>query len=89
MVWLTLRAEGDFAATYVKTNAIIRAAPGRWPQMTVADWDTYSAGRPWFDTNAHLNKAGAAALGVFVRAQLDALATPRRRRCPTAATPVR
>jgi hypothetical protein len=65
VVWLTLHEARD---TYHWTNASIRRAAKRWPQLVVADWATYSRGKPWFgDDRLHLTPAGANALAAFVR----------------------
>ena len=48
----------------------IRAAPARWPQLTVADWARVAAGQPWFNDIAHLNYEGAVALATFLRPYL-------------------
>ena len=67
VVWVTLREENPI---YRSTNAVIRAAAKRWPQMLVADWNAYSAGRPasWFGSDGlHLTATGATALAAFLR----------------------
>lgn len=64
VVWVTLR---EHHSHYRETNDVIRAAARRWPQITVADWNAYSAGRPWFSDGVHLNIAGASGLARFLR----------------------
>jgi hypothetical protein len=65
VVWVTLR---ETSPIYVATNAVIRSAGRRWPQLVVADWNAFSAGRPWFGSDGlHLNTAGATALAGFLR----------------------
>ena len=64
VVWVTLT---ENQGTWAQINQLIRAAPARWPQLTVADWAPVSAGRPWFNDDAHLNYAGAVALAEFLR----------------------
>ena len=65
VVWVTLRETSD---TYHWTNVAIRQAAKRWPQLVVADWNSFSAGKPWFGHDGlHLNVAGANALATFVR----------------------
>jgi hypothetical protein len=65
VVWVTLRETIDI---YRDTNAEIRAAARRWPQLVVADWNAYSSGKPWFrDGGLHLTVAGATALASFLR----------------------
>ncbi len=54
---VTLREERD---TYAQTNVAIRAATRRWPQLQVADWNAYSSGKPWFNSDGlHMGAAGA------------------------------
>ena len=48
VVWVTLREQRD---TYRWTNIAIRTAAKRWPQLQVADWNAYSAGKPWFNSD--------------------------------------
>ncbi|MBV9048176.1 MAG: hypothetical protein JOY58_07900 [Solirubrobacterales bacterium] len=67
VIWLTLRDVGNYASTYQATNAAIRQAARRWPQLRIADWDAYSAGKPWFADDVHPNAAGAVVLARFLR----------------------
>jgi lysophospholipase L1-like esterase len=65
VVWVTLREERDI---YRQTNTTIRTAARRWPQIQVADWNAYSAGRPWFSSDGlHMSAAGAQGLAQFLR----------------------
>jgi hypothetical protein len=65
VVWVTLRETRDI---YRQTNAAIRAAQKRWPQLRVADWNAYSRGKPWFSSDGlHMGAAGAEALARFLR----------------------
>ena len=65
VVWVTLRETNPL---YHATNAVIEKASARWPQLVVADWNAYSAGRPWFGADGlHLNPAGATGLATFLR----------------------
>ncbi len=65
VVWVTLRETRDI---YRGTNAAIRAAAKRWPQLVVADWNAYSAGKPWFGSDGlHLSATGATELAHFLR----------------------
>ena len=50
--WITLE---EFQGTWKEINDVIRAAPERWPQLTVVDWAAVSAGKPWFVDIAHMN----------------------------------
>lgn len=65
IVWVTLRETSD---TYRRSNRAIRAAARRWPQLVVADWNAFSAGKPWFGSDGlHLSAQGATALASFLR----------------------
>jgi hypothetical protein len=68
VIWVTLRESGQYAALYHSTNAVIQAATARWPELVVADWNDFSAGKPWFGTDGlHLSPAGATELASFLR----------------------
>jgi len=65
VVWVTLREQNDI---YRRTNVAIRKAARRWPQMRVADWNDYSAGKPWFRGDGlHMDTVGATAFAAFLR----------------------
>jgi hypothetical protein len=65
VVWVTLRETSD---TYRWTNVAIKTAAKRWPQLVVADWNAYSAGKPWFGSDGlHMSATGATALASFLR----------------------
>jgi hypothetical protein len=64
VVWVTLV---ENQGTWAQINQVIRAAPARWPQVTVADWAPVAAGQPWFVDAAHLNYQGAVAFASFLR----------------------
>jgi len=65
VVWVTLR---ETTAGYHQTNVAIRKATRRWPQLVVADWNAFSAGKPWFGADGlHLTVRGATALATFLR----------------------
>jgi hypothetical protein len=65
VVWVTLRETSDL---YRDTNAEIRSAAARWPELVVADWNAFSAGKPWFRHDGlHLTATGATALATFLR----------------------
>ncbi len=70
VLWLTLRDFGNYASTYQATNAAIRQAAHRWPQLRIADWNAYSAGKPWFADDVHPNPAGAVVLARYLRAYI-------------------
>jgi hypothetical protein len=68
VVWVTLREDGGYASDYRSINAEIKTATRRWPQLIVADWNAYSAGKSWFGTDGlHLTASGATALASFLR----------------------
>lgn len=65
VVWVTLRETRDL---YRQTNAVIRRAAKRWPNLRVADWNAFSSGRGWFGSDGlHLTPTGAMALAGFLR----------------------
>lgn len=65
VVWVTLSQR---RSTYDWINLSIRAAAKRWPQLEVADWNAYSAGKPWFGGDGlHLTGAGADGLVRLLR----------------------
>jgi len=65
VVWVTLR---ETRSVYRPANMAIRSAARRWPQLLVADWNRYSAGKPWFrDDGLHLTPTGADGLAGFLR----------------------
>ena len=68
VVWVTLREQIDI---YRGTNIVIRRAAKRWPQMQLADWQIYSAGKPWFRGDGlHMKPTGANAFAAFVRSYI-------------------
>lgn len=68
VVWVTLREAGEYADLYHRMNLAIEKAAKRWPQLLVADWNAYSAGKPWFGSDGlHLSATGAPKLGAFLR----------------------
>ena len=53
VIWVTMREETD---DYRQINRTIRAHAPRWPQVQVADWESASRGKDWFNTDGlHLN----------------------------------
>ena len=73
VIWLTLE---EREGVWAQINQQIWAATARWPQLTVADWASTSAGQPWFVDEAHLNSIGGTALAAFVRPLLVAACGP-------------
>ena len=65
--------------TFRATNAVIVSEAKKFPQVTVADWNAWSAGKPWFRSDGlHLTDAGATALARFLRPYLAQAATEIR-----------
>lgn len=74
VVWVTLEEVKD---VWVAINAEIRAAPKRWRQLSVADWASASAGKPWFNDGVHMNYDGGMAFADFLRSYvLEACGQP-------------
>ncbi len=66
VIWVTMQEKRPL---YQATNAAIRAAAKRWPQIQIADWDDASSTKSkWFaDDGLHLTSAGALGLAKFLR----------------------
>jgi hypothetical protein len=66
VIWVTMQEKRPL---YRMTNAAIRAAAKRWPQINIADWTAASRARSgWFvDDGLHLSSAGALGLAMFLR----------------------
>jgi len=69
VIWVTLREAGSNASIYAGSNARIRRADRRWGnRLVVADWNTFSHGKPWFrDDGLHLTTSGALGLARLLR----------------------
>jgi hypothetical protein len=68
VVWVTLRETNP---VYRPTNAAIRREAKLWSDIEVADWESFSRGKPWFRQDGlHLNSAGAQALARLLRAEV-------------------
>ena len=68
----TRRVSVDYSAS----NAALTAAAQRYPNISVLDWNTYSAGAEktrWFSDTVHLSSTGRAEFALFLRNQLDEL----------------
>jgi hypothetical protein len=71
---------------YRLINEVIHGASGRYPWMTVLDWNAYSRTRPsWFASDRiHLSAVGAVQLATFIHRELKYLGLtglpPRLRR---------
>ena len=72
IAWLTYRADGSSSlfSGYARMNDILRAvvASGAYPELTLWDFDAFTAGnRSWFAAdNLHLSNAGAAAIATWL-----------------------
>jgi hypothetical protein len=66
VIWVTMQ---EHRPLYRATNAAIRTAAKRWPQIVVADWSAASRSRTtWFvGDGLHLSSAGALGLAKFLR----------------------
>jgi hypothetical protein len=64
VVWVTL---GEAQESWALSNAQIRAATQRWPQLFVADWAQASAGKQWFVDGVHMTSDGGLAFAEFLR----------------------
>ena len=92
VIWLTYRESTDYVApgvspnqaSFPSNNAHLRsvAASGRYPELILADWNTYSRSRPeWFTPDGvHLTTEGAPQAAAYVSRKLAHL---ERRACPT------
>jgi hypothetical protein len=83
VIWVTMRETND---GYRKINQAIRAEASKWPLVQVADWETASRGKDWFNTDGlHLNAGGALGLAKLVRPRIIAAcgAACRALACPT------
>jgi hypothetical protein len=74
VVWVTLAEAQD---VWAQINTEIEAARTRWPQLVVADWASFSAGKPWFVDGVHMTYEGGLAFAQFLRPFiLDACGQP-------------
>ena len=69
VIWVTLREAGANASIYAQSNARIRGAGKRWgTSFSVADWNAFSRGKPWFRQDGlHLSSSGALGLARLLR----------------------
>ena len=100
VIWLTYRSQGPYVgiggayfATYRQFNAILAAKVREHPELILADWDTYTLGKPsWFAADGiHISASRRHGAGLLPqgpprlpRACIDATAARRgcRRRRP-------
>ncbi len=64
VVWVTLEEAQE---QWGRINEQIRAAPGRWPQLTVADWGHAETEPSWFVDSVHMTAEGGLAFADFLR----------------------
>jgi putative Ig domain-containing protein len=65
VVWITLR---ERRSSWSDINDQIRAAPSRWPQLAVGDWELESRDHEdWFSDGIHMNWDGGQAFTRFLR----------------------
>ncbi len=68
VIWMNLREQAQHMA---RSNSVLDAARARWPQLSIADWRSYSAGQNgWFSDGLHLTVAGTTEFSTFVRQSL-------------------
>ena len=64
------------SVNYTASNDALIAATQRYPNVSVLDWNTYSAGPDksrWFSDSVHLTSTGRVEFTLFLRNQLDEL----------------
>lgn len=62
---------------YPQANAALAAAPSKWSNLTVLDWNSFSDGpeRPrWFSDGVHLTTTGQAEFALWLRSNIVSLA---------------
>jgi hypothetical protein len=65
IVWVNLR---ETQTPFRRINAVIRSEAKRFPLVQVADWNAWSAGKPWFRSDGlHLTDSGAQGLALMLR----------------------
>ncbi len=91
VVWLTYRTEATYVSPSARSNVTsfqshnrvlaYKLASGRYPELQLADWNTYSTGRTSWVTpdGVHVRPPGAAAVAWYLSNKLASL---DRRPCP-------
>jgi hypothetical protein len=65
IVWVNLR---ETQSLFRRINAVIGSEAHRFPLVQVADWNSWSAGKPWFRSDGlHLTDSGAQGLALMLR----------------------
>jgi hypothetical protein len=76
IVWVTLRGTQPL---YRRIDVEIHSEAARFPLVQVADWNAWSAGKPWFrDDGLHLTAAGADGLALLLRVYIVSAASAVR-----------
>ena len=72
VVWVTLRqGHSGYAAINARIRAAARSRARAGMVVRVADWNAYSAGRPWFASDGlHLTTSGAFGLATLLRREV-------------------
>lgn len=78
VVWLTYRVAGSYAGVYRSHNSVLTQKASQYPELRIADWASFSAGRSdWVASDGHhLNASGARAMADLIGATLAGLAPP-------------
>ena len=78
VVWLTYRVAGNNAGIYRSHNSVLWQKATQYPELTIADWASYSAGRSsWVAADGlHLTGSGARAMADLIRVALAGLPLP-------------
>ncbi|MEM9513363.1 MAG: hypothetical protein AAGA42_00785 [Actinomycetota bacterium] len=87
VVWLTYRVAGRYPSQLRNHNATLWAKAAQYPDLTIADWASRSAGRgDWVARDGlHLNASGGRAMAQLIAEALGSLAPPPPTRCDLAA----
>ena len=65
IVWVNLR---ETHPLFKRINDVIGTEAHRFPLVQVADWNSWSAGKPWFRSDGlHLTDSGAQGLALMLR----------------------
>jgi hypothetical protein len=86
VIWLTYRTDVPYVlpsgfparSLYGGHNLVLFAAARRYPNLKLADWNTYSRGRPgWLASDGiHMTPGGAVELARYIKGQLDRWVPP-------------
>ncbi len=75
VLWVNLH---EVRPEYVAKNAVLQAAARHHPELSVLDWNSYSAGHPeWYQTDfIHLVPAGGVAIATWIHQAIIAALSP-------------